>query len=105
MSSINYSLNNKGVRLISSEKAWVKNKDGKLKLNPKYKFVGKIDATMSNMIVSATDKRKPKYKGDVSELNRTAKGQIIEHFYDDKGKRNKKTVAYFAIEKKPPNKK
>lgn len=28
-----------------------------------------------------------------------AKGQIVDHFYDDKGKRNKKTVAYFGIPK------
>ena len=40
MSSVNYNLKNKGVRLISSEDAWVKNKNGKVKLNPKYKFVG-----------------------------------------------------------------
>lgn len=42
MSSINYSLNNKGVRLISSEEAWVKGKNGKVKLNPEFTFVGKI---------------------------------------------------------------
>jgi len=99
MSSVNYNLKNKGVRLISSEDAWVKNKNGKVKLNPKYKFVGKMDVSMPNMIVSASDKQKPKYKGSTHDLNRTAKSQIIDHFYDEKGKRNKKKVAYFGIAK------
>ena len=100
MSNVNYSLKHKGVLLISASEAWVKSKNGKLKLNPKYTFVGKVDTDMPNMIVTATDKQKPKFKGNTYDLNRTAKGQIIEHFYDDKGKRNKKTVAYFGIEKK-----
>ncbi len=100
MSSVNYNLGQKGVRLISASDAWVRGKDGKLRLNPNYKFVGKVDMTMPNMIVTATDKNKPTYKGDVNDLNKTAKKQIIDHFYDDNGKRNKKTVAYFAIEKK-----
>ena len=100
MSSVNYSLKHKGVRLISSDNAWIKSKNGKVKLNPKYKFLGKLDLSMPNMIVTATDKKKPKYKGSTHDLNRTAKSQIIDHFYDDKGKRNKKTVAYFGIEKK-----
>lgn len=104
MSNVNYSLRHKGVRLISSENAWVKSKSGKSKLNPKYSFVGKVEITMPNMIVSASDKTKPKYKGSTYDLNRTAKGQIIDHFYNDKGKRNKRTVAYFGIEKNKLNK-
>lgn len=106
MSSVNYSLNNKGVRLIKSTDAWVRDKKGKLCLNTqKYNFVGKLEMTMPNIIVSASDKSKPKFKGDVCNLNSTAKKQIIDHFYDDNGKRNKKTVAYFAIEKKKGKKK
>ena len=58
-----------------------------------------MDTKMPNMIVTASDKFKPKYKGCTSDLNNTAKKQIIDHFYDDKGKRNKKTVAYFGIVK------
>ncbi len=100
MSSVNYSLNHKGVRLVSSDKAWVKGKNGKLRLNPKYKFVGKVDLSLPNMIVTASDKQKPAFRGDTHELNRTAKKQIVEHFYDDKGKRNRKTVAYLVVEKK-----
>ena len=60
---------------------------------------------MPNMIVTASDKTKPKYNGNTYDLNRTAKNQIVDHFYDEKGKRNKKTVAYFGIEKQTKNKK
>ena len=105
MSSVNYSLNNKGVRLISSKEAWIISKNGNKRLNSKYKFIGKLEMSMPNMIVTASDKSKPKYKGDVNELNRTAKSEIINHFYNDEGKRNKKTVAYFGIEKKVKEKK
>ena len=100
MSSVNYNLNNKGVRLIDARDAWIVGKNNKPKLNPKYHFVGKLDMKLTNMLLSCSDKSKPKYKGDVSELNRTAKSQIVDHFFDEKGKRNKKTVAYFGVEKK-----
>lgn len=99
MSSVNYSLKHKGVRLISTDDAWIKSKTGKCKLNPNYKFIGKMDISMSNMIVTTSDKKKPKYKGSTYDLNRTAKSQIIDHFFDERGKRNKKTVAYFGIKK------
>ena len=39
------------------------------------------------------------FEGDVSNLNKTAKSQIISYFYDDNGKRNKKSIAYFVISK------
>lgn len=100
MSSVNYSLNHKGVRLISSDEAWTKGKNGKPKLNPKYTILGKMDIRVPNLIVSASDKKKPKFKGNTYDLNRTAKGQIVDHFFNDNGKRNKKTVAYFGILKK-----
>lgn len=99
MSTVNYSLKHKGVRLIGASEAWITGKNGKKRLNPKYHFVGKIETTMPNMIVTATDKRKPKYRGNTYDLNRMAKSQIVEHFYDENGKRNKKTVAYFGIRK------
>ena len=99
MSNVNYSLKHKGVRLISAKQAWVKGKNGKQCLNPKYSFVGKIETSMPNMIVTASDKKKPTFKGNTYDLNRTAKKQIVEHFYDDNGKRNRKTVAYFGIAK------
>ena len=105
MSTVNYSLKHKGVRLIGARQAWIVGKNGNKRLNPKYHFIGKIDITMPNMIVTASDKAKPKYKGNTYDLNRTAKNQIVDHFYDEKGKRNKKTVAYFGIEKQTKNKK
>lgn len=75
MSSVNYSLKHKGVRLISSSEAWTKGKNGQLHLNPKYHFVGKIETTMPNMIVTASDKKKPTYKGNTYDLNVTAKSR------------------------------
>lgn len=100
MSSVNYSLNHKGVRLVPAEEAWSKNKNGKYHFNPNYYFVGKIEMTMPNMIISASDNKKPKFKGNTYDLNKKAKEQIVDHFYDNNGKRNKKTVAYLAVEKK-----
>ncbi len=100
MSNVNYSLTNKGVRLVSSRDAWVIQKSGKKYLNPKYNFVGKMNTRMPNFICSTSEKKKPKYKGDVCNLNRTAKNQILDYFYDDDGNRNKRTVAYFGIAKK-----
>ena len=100
MSSVNYSLKHKGVRLISPDEAWTKGKNGKYKLNPKYLFLGKMDTRVPNLIITASDKKKPKFKGDISDLNNTAKSQIVDHFHDENGKRNKKTIAYFGIPKK-----
>ena len=57
MSTVNYSLKNKGVRLIGSKDAWVVNKNGTKKLNPKYTFVGKIETSMPNMVLTAGDKQ------------------------------------------------
>lgn len=99
MSNVNYSLKHKGVRLISADEAWTKGKNGKRRLNPKFNFVGKIDTKLPNLIITASDNKKPKFKGNTYDLNSIAKGQIVEHFYDEKGKRNKRTVAYFGIEK------
>lgn len=98
MSIVNYSLKHKGVKLIPSEKAWSKTKSGKQKLNSKYQFVGKIDTRMPNLIISAT-KGKPKYKGNTHDLCTPAKKQIVDHFFDSEGKRNRKTVAYLGIVK------
>lgn len=70
MSSVNYTLGRRGVRLIPAEQAWIKGRNGKLRLNPKYQFVGKINVTMPNMIVSASDSRKPAYRGDVGDSER-----------------------------------
>ena len=58
MSTVNYSLKHKGVRLISAEKAWVKWKNGKYRLSPDYRFIGKFDTHMSNLALSTVDKKK-----------------------------------------------
>ncbi len=60
MSSVNYSLNNKGVRLLDAKDAWVVSKKGVVKLNPNYKIIGKIEMTMPNMILTASEKVKQK---------------------------------------------
>ena len=99
MSSVNYSLKHKGVRLIPSEKAWVKGKNGKMKTNPNFHIIGRMDTRLPNMIVSAPEKKKPKYKGKTYDLNREAKKQIVDHFFDESGKRNRRTVAYFGVKK------
>lgn len=104
MSSVNYSLRNKGVRLIDSSEAWIKGKNGKIRLNPNYTYVGKLSMDMSNMLLSVSDKKKPTYRGDVCDLNTVAKNQIINHFFDDRGNRNKKKVAYLVIPKKNKDK-
>lgn len=67
---------------------WKKN--GAKRLNSKYHFVGKVEMAMPNMIVTASDKKKPTYKGNTYDLNATAKRQIVDHFYNENGKRNKK---------------
>ncbi len=104
MSSVNYSLKHKGLKLISAEKAWVKGKNGKLKLNPKYHFVGKVDVKLPNLIISASDKGKPKYRGNTHDLCAPAKRQMVDHFFDEEGRRNRRTKAYFGIEKEKKKK-
>ena len=59
MSTVNYSLNHRGVRLIGASEAWIKGKNGKYRLNPDYRFFGKLDAHMSNSVLSTVDKKKP----------------------------------------------
>lgn len=100
MSSVNYSLNHKGVRLIPSEEAWRRNKKGKPILNPKYHFVGKIDIRLPNLLISASDKSKPKYRGNTHDLCAPAKKQMVDFFFNEKGQRNQRYKAYFGIEKK-----
>ena len=57
MSSVNYTLKNKNVRLLSSQQAWVVGKNGKHKLDPNYKFIWKINASFPNMLVTASDRQ------------------------------------------------
>lgn len=103
MSTTSYNIKHKGIRLISSKTAWIKGKNGKYRLNPDYHIIGRMDIQVPTLLITASDKNKPTFKGSTHDLNNTAKGQIVEYFFNDKGKRNKKTVAYFGISKKPKN--
>ena len=100
MSNVNYDLKKRGVRMISSEEAWVKTKSGGVKLNPMYRFVGKVDMQMPNMIVTASDRKKFSYVDDVCKLPAASKRQLIRHFYDEEGKRTCRRVAYLVDTKK-----
>ena len=100
MSNVNYDLKKRGVRMISSEEAWVKTKSGGVKLNPMYRFVGKVDMQMPNMIVTASDRKKFSYVDDVCKLPAVSKRQLIRHFYDEEGKRTGRRVAYLVDTKK-----
>ena len=53
---------------------------------------------MPKLIISASE-GKPKYKGNTHDLCAPAKKQIVDHFFNDDGKRNRRTKAYFGIEK------
>jgi len=97
LSNVNYSLNHRGVRLISAKEAWETGKNGKRKLSSKYTFVGKINIKLPNLIISANNKTKPRFKGSTYDLNRTAKEQVVNYFLNERGKRNRKTVAYFGF--------
>ena len=100
MSSVNYSLKHKGVKLIPASEAWITSKNGKIRLNPDYTFVGRIDVRMPNIILSTSEKKKPTYKGNTHDLCAPAKRQIVDHFFNDRGQRNRNRVAYFGIPKK-----
>ena len=101
MSRVNLSISNKGINLIDSSQAWVKTTKGKnrYKLNPKYRFVGRIDSRLPNIIITASDNVQPTFKGDVNNLNKGAKNSLVKHFFNSKGKRNKKHVAYLVVKK------
>ena len=106
MSSVSYSIKYKGARIVSAEKAWKVGKNGKRRLNTEdYFFIGRFDARLPTFIVTASDKSKPKYRGSVHDLCSPAKEQLVDHFFDDKGRRNKNRVAYLIVDKKKRSKK
>ena len=51
------------------------------------------------MIVTASDKRRPKYKGDTYDMNTTEKLQIVDHFHDENGKQKNARKAGGTIQK------
>lgn len=87
-------------RLIPSSEAWVRTKKGGIRLNPNYDFIGKLDIRMPNVLISPSDSKRPTYRLDTANLCNKAKEQMVEHFFDENGKRTRKTVAYFGKPKK-----
>jgi len=87
-----------GVKVVPARSVWVPAaKNGEYKLNPDLDIVGKVDMTMPNMILKANRKdKKTAYVDDVSALTKAAKTELINHFYDERGNRNKHTVAYLV---------
>ena len=88
-----------GVKLIDSTEAFVFNPKTKRKdlINPNFDFVGKIDTTLPNFILKANKPNcKTAYVEEVSCLPKRLKCDLVNHFYDKKGVRNKKTKAYLV---------
>lgn len=86
-----------GVKVIDSREAYVYNpKSGKNDLpNPNYKFVGKIDVAMPNFILKMNKANcKTEFVEDVASLPKRLKNDLVNHFYDKHGVRNKRTKAY-----------
>ncbi len=98
MSSI-YSKNRKelaGVKVVSAKDVW-ENRGGKYRLRTDVDIVGKVEMPMPNFILKANnDNRKTDYIDDVSALPKRTKRDLVSHFYDKSGKRNKNSVAYLV---------
>lgn len=99
MSSV-YSKNKKelaGVRVVPASSVWVKGRNGKYKLRNDIDIVGKVEIPMPNFILKANNNnRQTGYIEDVSALPSRAKQDLVSHFYDKNGKRNKNSVAYLV---------
>lgn len=86
-----------GVKVIDSSRAYIYNPKTKKNdlLNPNLDFVGKIDMSMPNFILKANKPNcKTGYVEEVSCLPKRLKIDIVNHFYNKNGIRNKKTKAY-----------
>ena len=96
MSSV-FSKNRKelsGVKVVSAKDVWEK-KNGKFKLKSDLRIVGKVELPFSGMVLKANNEgHKTSFVEDVSALPKRTKNEIVGHFYNDKGKRTKNTVAY-----------
>ena len=105
--SSTYSKNKKelsGVTVVPASDVWEK-VGNKYRLRKDVTVVGKVEITMSNFIMKAnSENHKTGYIDDVSALPVRAKNELVNHFYDSKGKRTKSTVAYLIrTDKKAPN--
>ncbi len=83
-----------GVKVVSSKDVWEK-KNNKFRIKQNVNVVGKVELPLSNFVLKANNEnRKTGYIEDVSSLPKRTKNEIVNHFYDNAGKRNKNTVAY-----------
>ena len=86
-----------GVRVISSDKAFMPTKNGRVYPNPDYDIIGKVDVAMPNVILKANrDGHKTAYIEDTSALTKKTKGELVNFFYNKNGKRNNRTKAYLV---------
>lgn len=85
-----------GVKVVSSSDVW-ENRNGKYRLRTDVKILGKVDSTVPNFILRANNKdKKTGFVDDVSELPKRTKRDLVNHFFDENGKRNKNSVAYLV---------
>lgn len=95
--SSTFTKNNKelaGAKVVSSKEVFEK-KNGKYKIRADVDIIGKVDTSMSNLIMKVSrNGGNPDFVEDVCELPKRAKKELVGHFYDKKGKRNKNKVAY-----------
>ena len=86
-----------GVKVVSKDKAFIKNKKGNSYPNPNYDIVGKVDISLPNVILKANrDGYKTTFIEDTSELTKKTKSDLINFFYDKKGNRNNRRIAYLV---------
>lgn len=95
-----YSKNKKelaGVRVVPAKTVWSKNRNGTYSLRKDIDIVGKVELPMPNFILKANNTgRQTSYVDDVSALPSRTKKDLVSHFYDKSGKRNKNSVAYLV---------
>ena len=88
-----------GVKVVPASDVWVYNpKTGRPdKLNPNMDIVGKVDTAMPGMVLKANLRdKKTGFVEDVSALPKRTKGELVNHFYDERGRRNSREVAYLV---------
>lgn len=88
-----------GVKVIDSNDAYIYNNKTKRKdiPNPKYDFVGKVDANMPNFILKMNKTScKTGFIEEVSCLPKRVKSDLVNHFYDKNGNRNRRQKAYLV---------
>ena len=86
-----------GVKVVSKNKIFIKNKNGTTVKNKKYDVIGKVCIDMPNIILKANKKgNKTAFIEDTSSLTKKTKSDIIDFFFTKQGVRNNKTTAYLV---------